>query len=216
VLLKGLSFTETAKIVGEKWQVLPGHKREAYERQAFDAQERHRSELAEYRRTTYYEIYQKYLEDFKAVYPTPLKGDFASCFSFPCSNVWNKVLIFSLKGKRSRPWAETSVPVQSSHDHYDVAARGRLNLAATDPSAPGNVRLEPSLLMSLACLPAGLLHPAKLTSPAIDFPSGVKSSWMVNCCPVCASRLVDMHKEEAFGVSTSHPCPPAACVFSHY
>ena len=70
--------------------------------------------------------------------------------------------------------------------------------------------------MSLARLPAGLSHPAKLTSPAIGFPSGVKSSLVVNCCPVCASRLVDMHKEEAFGVSTSHLCPPATCAFSHY
>ena len=89
MLLKGqgLSFTETAKFVGERWQVLPGDKREAYERQAFDARERHRSELAEYRRTTHYEVYQKYLEDFKAVYPAPLKGDLASCFPFPCLTV---------------------------------------------------------------------------------------------------------------------------------
>ena len=85
--VKGLSFAETAKMLGEKWQVLPGDKREAYERQAFDARERHRSELAEYRRTTHYEVYQKYLDDFKAVYPAPLKGDLASCFPFPCLTV---------------------------------------------------------------------------------------------------------------------------------
>jgi hypothetical protein len=76
--LKGqdLSFTEIAKIVGERWQVLPAGAREVCERQANAAKEKYYSELAEYKKTPKYDSYQKYLEDFKIKHATPLKGEF--------------------------------------------------------------------------------------------------------------------------------------------
>ncbi|KAL1595857.1 hypothetical protein SLS60_009547 [Paraconiothyrium brasiliense] len=74
--LKGqdLSFTEIAKIVGERWQVLPADSREACERQANSAKEKYYAELAEYKKTSEYELYQKYLEEFKAKHAAPPKG----------------------------------------------------------------------------------------------------------------------------------------------
>jgi hypothetical protein len=74
--LKGqdLSFTEIAKVVGERWQVLPADAREACERQANAAKEKYYSELAEYKKTPKYDSYQKYLEDFKAKHAAPPKG----------------------------------------------------------------------------------------------------------------------------------------------
>jgi hypothetical protein len=76
--LKGqdLSFTEIAKIVGEKWQVLPADDRESCERQANGAKEKYYAELAEYKKTPNFEAYQKYLEDFKAHHNVPAKGPF--------------------------------------------------------------------------------------------------------------------------------------------
>ena len=76
--LKGqdLSFTEIAKVVGEKWQVLPAEEREGCERQANGAKEKYYAELAEYKKTPNYEAYQKYLEDFKAKPSVPTKGLF--------------------------------------------------------------------------------------------------------------------------------------------
>lgn len=61
-----LSFTEIAKVVGERWQVLPVGAREACERQANAAKEKYDTELAEYKKTPQYHTYQKYLEEFKA------------------------------------------------------------------------------------------------------------------------------------------------------
>lgn len=74
--LKGqdLSFTEIAKVVGERWQVLPAEAREACESQANGAKEKYYAMLAEYKKTPQYEAYQKYLEEFKAKHAAPQKG----------------------------------------------------------------------------------------------------------------------------------------------
>lgn len=74
--LKGqdLSFTEIAKVVGERWQVLPAENRETCERQANSAKEKYYAELAEYKKTPHYDAYQKYLEEFKAKHASTQKG----------------------------------------------------------------------------------------------------------------------------------------------
>lgn len=61
-----LSFTEIAKVVGERWQILPADVREACEQQANTAKEKYYSELAEYKKTPEYAQYQEYLTEFKA------------------------------------------------------------------------------------------------------------------------------------------------------
>jgi HMG (high mobility group) box len=61
-----LSFTEIAKVVGERWQILPADVREACEQQANTAKEKYYSELAEYKKTPEYALYQEYLVEFKA------------------------------------------------------------------------------------------------------------------------------------------------------
>jgi hypothetical protein len=71
--LKGyeISFTEIAKVVGERWQALPAEAREAYQRQANAGKEKYLAELAEYKGSPKYSAYQKYLKDFKAKQITP-------------------------------------------------------------------------------------------------------------------------------------------------
>ena len=69
-----LSFTEIAKVVGERWQVLPADAREGCERQANAAKEKYYAELAEYKKTAEYDAYQSYLEDFKAKHAAPQRG----------------------------------------------------------------------------------------------------------------------------------------------
>lgn len=61
-----LSFTEIAKRVGERWQVVDPEIRENCERQANAAKEQYYRELAIYKKTPQYESYQKYLEEFKS------------------------------------------------------------------------------------------------------------------------------------------------------
>ncbi|KAF1815889.1 HMG-box, partial [Eremomyces bilateralis CBS 781.70] len=60
------SFTEIAKIVGERWQVLSPSDRESCERQANFAKEKYGVALAEYKKTAEYGSYQEYLAEFKA------------------------------------------------------------------------------------------------------------------------------------------------------
>lgn len=66
--LKGqdLSFTEIAKIVGERWQVLSAHEKEPCERQAQTMKEKYYADLTEYKKTPQYNLYQDYLAEFKA------------------------------------------------------------------------------------------------------------------------------------------------------
>ena len=74
--LKGqeLSFIETAKVVGERWQVLSVDVREGCERQANVAKEKYYAGLAKYKKTPQYQAYQDYLADFKAKHGAPQKG----------------------------------------------------------------------------------------------------------------------------------------------
>ncbi|KAI9664994.1 MAG: hypothetical protein M1821_006442 [Bathelium mastoideum] len=69
--LKGqdLSFTEIAKLVGERWQQLTPEEREPFEREATAAKEKYYAQLAEYKKTPQYKEYQDYVADFRAKYP---------------------------------------------------------------------------------------------------------------------------------------------------
>lgn len=60
-----MSFTDIAKLVGDKWQKLSPHEKEPYEAHAAGAKERYNIELAEYRKTDGYREYLRYLADFK-------------------------------------------------------------------------------------------------------------------------------------------------------
>jgi hypothetical protein len=55
-----------AKVVGERWQILPIEAREAYQRQANSGKKKYDTELAEYKKSAEYDAYQKYLLEFKA------------------------------------------------------------------------------------------------------------------------------------------------------
>jgi hypothetical protein len=69
-----LSFTEIAKLVGERWQVLSPEIRDTCERQAATAKERYYSELSEYKKTIQYARYQQYLSEFKTKHAAPRTG----------------------------------------------------------------------------------------------------------------------------------------------
>ncbi|KAM0701287.1 hypothetical protein Q7P35_011648 [Cladosporium inversicolor] len=63
---KDLSFTEIAKTVGERWQVLAPDDKATYESRSQAMKDRYYAQLAEYKKTQDYAHYQNYLEDFKA------------------------------------------------------------------------------------------------------------------------------------------------------
>jgi hypothetical protein len=120
--LKGqnLSFTEIAKVVGERWQVLPPEARDVCERQANAAKEKYYTELAEYKKTPQYEAYQMYLEEFRAKHPP--KG---------------------AEGKRSKIETEqTSSPRSRSHDHADPLSDRRFSMTQSEPHSATESRAE--------------------------------------------------------------------------
>lgn len=82
---RNLSFTEIAKLVGENWQSLSPGEKEPYEQQAFSAKERYNNELAEYKKTSEYTEYSKYLAEFKTRQSNQQQG-ISNCMqgSFEC------------------------------------------------------------------------------------------------------------------------------------
>lgn len=63
---KDLSFSEMAKLVGERWQELDAAEKEPCERKAQAMKEVYYLELAEYKKTPEYAAHQQYLAEFKA------------------------------------------------------------------------------------------------------------------------------------------------------
>jgi len=63
---KELSFSDMAKLVGERWQELDASEKEPCERKAQAMKEAYHIKLAEYKKTSEYAAYQQYLADFKA------------------------------------------------------------------------------------------------------------------------------------------------------
>ena len=64
-----LSFTDIAKTVGEKWQLLTPEEREPYETRAATSKEIYNAKMTKYKRTANNRNYAAYLADFKARYP---------------------------------------------------------------------------------------------------------------------------------------------------
>ncbi|KAI9821565.1 MAG: hypothetical protein M1832_003239 [Thelocarpon impressellum] len=65
---QNLSFTEIAKVVGERWQILSPEGKEPYETQAALAKLKYNAEFSEYKKTDACRDYTQYLADFKAKY----------------------------------------------------------------------------------------------------------------------------------------------------
>ncbi|KAF2854648.1 hypothetical protein T440DRAFT_514540 [Plenodomus tracheiphilus IPT5] len=185
--LKGqdLSFTEIAKVVGERWQVLPTEEREGCERQANGAKEKYYAELAEYKKTPQFEAYQKYLEDFKAKHAAPTK-----------------------EGKRSKLETETSRSTRSSsRDHHERTRIRRASSIQHDMPLVGSQKSNVSPPLGPVRLPAGPSQPSKPTSPMVYSLSGYNSPRLHDhFSPVLASpRSANMQQRDAvFDITSTH------------
>lgn len=67
---ENLSFTAIAKRVGERWQDVSAEEKEPYESEASAAKEKYHAEMADYKTTKSYRVYQQYLAEFKAKHAT--------------------------------------------------------------------------------------------------------------------------------------------------
>lgn len=61
-----LSFTEIARLVGDRWQKLGPSQKEPFESHAASLKETYNLQLLEYKKTEHYKEYMQYLADFKA------------------------------------------------------------------------------------------------------------------------------------------------------
>lgn len=199
--LKGqeLSFTEIAKVVGERWQVLPADRREECERQANTAKEKYYAELAEYKKTSEFEAYQKYLEDFKIKHAAPQKGTIPGINRNKPRNSWVTGVV---EGKRSKLETDTSVSTRSSsHEQGDRSfSNRRISSAHSDPFAISSHISESSPPVGPARLPSAPSFPSESTSPATHPLSRLNSPRMGDqYSPLSASpRSATLHKEGSY------------------
>jgi hypothetical protein len=200
--LKGqdLSFTEIAKIVGEKWQVLPADEREGCERQANAAKEKYYAELAEYKKTPHFEAYQKYLEDFKAKHSVPTKG------LLPLSVNFYYGLLTGVEGKRSKLETETSTSTRAGSNDMERNANRSLSSIQPEPTAIIQQRQDPSQPIGPSRLPAGPSQSSKPTFPTNRSLSGFNSPRSgEQFSPVSASpRSAALQREGIYDTSSAN------------
>lgn len=67
---ESLSFTEIARLVGERWQKLDPSQKEPFETHAASLKDTYNAQLAQYKKTDAYRDYMQYLADFKAKHGT--------------------------------------------------------------------------------------------------------------------------------------------------
>ncbi|RUP43185.1 high mobility group box domain-containing protein [Jimgerdemannia flammicorona] len=63
---QNMSFTDLAKIVGDRWKAISPEEKEAYETAAARAKEDYQAALSSYEQTEDHKTYQQYLSEFKA------------------------------------------------------------------------------------------------------------------------------------------------------
>ena len=74
VKAENLTFTEIAKLVGERWQKLEVSEKEHLESHVAALKEKYNVQLVEYKKTDQFRKYNQYLADFKAKYDNPSDG----------------------------------------------------------------------------------------------------------------------------------------------
>ncbi|KAF1945440.1 hypothetical protein EJ02DRAFT_44340 [Clathrospora elynae] len=193
-LLKGqdLSFTEIAKVVGEKWQVLPAEERESFERQANSAKEKYYAELAEYKKTPHFEVHQRYLEDFRIKHQVPTK-----------------------EVKRSKLETGTNTPRAGSQDRTERAANRRLSSAQPEPYLVGLQNPELNQSRGPSRLAVGHSNSSKPPSPAYHARSEFNSPRSgEQFSPASASpRPASNQREGFFEISSTQPIRDARISF---
>ena len=97
-----LSFTDIAKTVGEKWQLLTPEEREPYETQAVTSKEYYNAAMTKYKRTTNYRNYAHYLTEFKARNPSTHPQSMSLTLIPNDSFVLISPIAKSIEGKRPR------------------------------------------------------------------------------------------------------------------
>lgn len=182
--LKGqeLTFTEIAKLVGERWQTLSPNSREACERQAATAKEKYYAELAEYKKTPEYTKYQEYLVEFRAKH------------NLPQSEV-----------KRSKADEAPKAARSTSHELFDKSARRRDSDAYFTHGSLFHRRSGSSPPPGPHSRPGGRQLASKSTSPAGFSHSGIGSPGLAgHYSPMSASPTsATVLKEPEFSHSST-------------
>lgn len=125
---RNLSFTQIAKLVGDRWQKLEPRGKEPYETQANAAKERYAIQLSTYKKTDAYIEYTQYLADFKAKHGAGGGGPGPSEQKKPKLEPQDSV--GSASGKSTDLLTEST---QHSHRHSRGGSIGSLN--SLPPSA---------------------------------------------------------------------------------
>ncbi|KAI9700567.1 MAG: hypothetical protein M1820_006721 [Bogoriella megaspora] len=152
--LKGqeLSFTEIAKLVGERWQQLSPEEREPFEREATSAKETYYARLAEYKKTPEYKHYQDYVAEFRARHPAQ-----------------------AAEGKRSKLETETSISTRSSSHDLTERPRRRFSGGGGDESSHRHPRSGSSPPLRMYPNPSNPSISSHPTSPATQSFGGQQS-----------------------------------------
>lgn len=147
---QNLSFTQIAKLVGDRWQKSDPSGKEPFEAQANSAKEKYNIELSTYKKTEAYKEYLQYLADFKAKHGGMVEQKRArldpessasggSVVSGKSMEVAAELLPPAqghLGGSSTGSMASTAVPSPSSHQGSGLSSGACLPHASSRSSSP--------------------------------------------------------------------------------
>lgn len=162
---ESLSFTEIAKLVGDKWQKLDPAEKERYEAQAAAAKDRYTLQLSAYKKTDAYKDYMNYLADFRAKHgPGPNEAKKPKLEPELSSG--------SLSGKS----AELSDPHGTVPSHIRLGSVGSMGSTSLNTTLPSPGGISPGVSSTYSTLPP-LAAGARIVtaSPSAASPGGSQS-----------------------------------------
>ncbi|KAI9676233.1 MAG: hypothetical protein M1829_003062 [Trizodia sp. TS-e1964] len=176
--LKGtnLAFTDIARVVGQRWQLLSPEQKRGYEALATASKERYAVLLEAYKQTPQYADFQKYLEEFRAKEAAAQLG---RSLTFPLSHslislhthAWN-----TTKGKRAKLGVMQSTS-SSTSDGADIEPEPD---AGIDPETDSIRRRDSVTSLGAFSASDGFPSPHGLVSPVLprmtSFPNPTPST----------------------------------------
>jgi HMG (high mobility group) box len=137
---QNLSFTDIAKLVGDRWQKLSSDHKEPFESQANAAKEKFNAELSQYKKTDSYKEYTQYMADFKAKHGSSIAD--GKRLKLDQESV-------AVPGRSNETMSETKHRLSTAHYTRDlsVGSVSSTSYHGGDPSPKGGSTTVPSTMV---------------------------------------------------------------------
>ena len=174
VRTQNLSFTEIARLVGERWQKLDPSEKRKFDARAAENKEEYNRLLAKYKKTESYEKYASYLADFRAKHGGHFDGAVASSNDSKKPKLHSDHHSASFEDSQSDDWSEYTPPEFShrrisSVSSVNTVSRPYKHSSGIQTKYPASAHGNPSQSMRSPSSPLLQMYAEPLKSPTVHY-----------------------------------------------